>query len=68
MVHNSNGSHPSGRVLSEALDPDWLSRHPARRVARYEGAPVDLADPGPDSSSPGDEALREELRALGYIE
>ncbi len=57
-----------GRVLTEAMDPDWLSRHPARHVARYKGSPVDLTDPDPDSSSPGDEALREELRALGYIE
>lgn len=57
-----------GQVLTEALDPDWLSQHPARHIARYEGSPVDLTDPDVDSSSPGDEALREELRALGYIE
>ena len=57
-----------GRVLTEALDPDWLSRHPERRVASYPGPPFDLPDADSGSTSPADEAVLEELRSLGYIE
>jgi predicted AlkP superfamily phosphohydrolase/phosphomutase len=56
-----------GRVLREALDPEWLARHPVTLVPTYETgqgrtAPSSL----PESSA--DEALREQLRSLGYIQ
>ena len=57
-----------GRVLTEALDENWLARHPARHVSSYAGPPFEVSDPDPELSSPGDEALKQELRSLGYIE
>jgi hypothetical protein len=59
-----------GRVLTDALDPTWLETHPVRHVATYAG-PAVLLEPGAWESrtdSPVDAALREQLRALGYIE
>jgi predicted AlkP superfamily phosphohydrolase/phosphomutase len=59
-----------GRVAAAALDPDWLARHPPRYAAPDAGPPValprDLRAAEPES--PVDEDLREELRALGYLE
>jgi len=59
-----------GRVLTEALEPAWLGAHPVRHVATYAGPPV-LLEPGTWQSgtdSPVDASMREQLRALGYIE
>jgi hypothetical protein len=59
-----------GRVLTDALDPTWLERYPVRHVATYPG-PAVLLEPGAWESrtdSPVDAAIREQLRALGYIE
>jgi hypothetical protein len=48
------------------LDPDWLAAHPPRSVP----AASLPAPPRPDGSGAGagDEALRERLRSMGYIE
>jgi len=59
-----------GRVLTDALDSTWLAAHPVRHVAAYPGPPV-LLEPGlwqAQTDSPVDGAMREQLRALGYIE
>ena len=59
-----------GRVATAALDPGWLRRHPLRSAPADTGPPVALPDdlPAAGGASPVDEDLREELRALGYIE
>ena len=59
-----------GEVLTGLLEPGWTAKHPVRRVDRYSGPPVDLPDEpeGADGDSAIDERLRDELRALGYIE
>jgi len=58
-----------GRVWVAAFDQDWASAHPVQTVAAHPGAPVALPE-GPERAAPGPgaDALREELRALGYIE
>jgi predicted AlkP superfamily phosphohydrolase/phosphomutase len=53
-----------GRVLREAIDPEFLDRHPPRTVDRYQaagGAPL------PDQSEV-DANVLERLRSLGYID
>jgi hypothetical protein len=59
-----------GRILTEALEPAWLEAHPPRYVASYPDAPVllDLDAWRSGTGSPVDASMREQLRALGYIE
>jgi predicted AlkP superfamily phosphohydrolase/phosphomutase len=59
-----------GEVLTDLLDPAWVSAHPLRRVSRYAGPPSDLPPAGsPDATDAAAEArLHEELRALGYVD
>jgi predicted AlkP superfamily phosphohydrolase/phosphomutase len=59
-----------GAVRRDILESRWMARHPVRRRDRYPGPPSDLPDAaGPlEPASPLDERLREELRALGYVE
>jgi arylsulfatase A-like enzyme len=58
-----------GRVLTEAIDGDFLRGHPVRTIETYE---PDGGSSGDDErepiESPIDEEVRERLRALGYIE
>jgi arylsulfatase A-like enzyme len=51
-----------GRVLEEALAPDFRAQHPLRYVAAYgrRAAP-------PAAQSDFDSQMLEELRSLGYI-
>jgi hypothetical protein len=59
-----------GRVLTDALDPAWLAAHPIATVSTYAG-PAVLLDPATReqvTESPADAPMREQLRALGYIE
>jgi predicted AlkP superfamily phosphohydrolase/phosphomutase len=59
-----------GVVREDILTSTWTARHPVRRRDRYPGAPSDLPPDtgGAEPASPLDERLREELRALGYVE
>ncbi|MDH5566875.1 MAG: alkaline phosphatase family protein [Myxococcales bacterium] len=59
-----------GEVLTDLLAPEWVQAHPVRRGPADPGPPVDLpdADARGGSDSALDARLREELRALGYIE
>jgi arylsulfatase A-like enzyme len=54
-----------GTVLTETLEPEWLAAHPV--VKRTLATPTTTAGGGttPDAL---EERLREELRALGYLE
>ncbi len=54
-----------GRVLADALDPTWLAAHPVRPGPAFAGEAV--AAP-PASAADLEQRLRDELRALGYVE
>ena len=61
-----------GRVLEQAIAPEFLSAHPIARVPSYEGLapePSATAGPGgPDTAgSAADEEMIAQLRSLGYI-
>ncbi len=54
-----------GRVLSEAIDPDWLATHPPRYTAGQTGAKdLDVATYDEDES----EQVEARLRGLGYLD
>ena len=58
-----------GRVLEEAIDSDFLKRHPVRTIETYEPAGGSSEDGDSEPmESPIDDEVRERLRALGYIE
>ena len=54
-----------GRVLRDALDPEWLAANPVRDGPAFAGLPVTAP---PASGRDLEERLHEELRALGYVE
>jgi predicted AlkP superfamily phosphohydrolase/phosphomutase len=58
----------AGRVLDDAIEPAWLTSNPIAWVDAYVGPPADLPTGAASHDSSVDERLREELRALGYIE
>jgi predicted AlkP superfamily phosphohydrolase/phosphomutase len=58
----------AGRVLEEAIDDDWVATHPIAWIDAYPGPAGDLPEAREPSDPAVDERLREELRALGYIE
>jgi predicted AlkP superfamily phosphohydrolase/phosphomutase len=55
----------AGRLPTDILDAGWVAAHPVPRVASYVR---NLGAPPNRTSSPADDRLREELRALGYVE
>jgi predicted AlkP superfamily phosphohydrolase/phosphomutase len=58
-----------GRVLTEALDPGFLAAHPVTTIDTYEPENGTRgADGAEPIESPIDDEVREQLRALGYIE
>ncbi len=58
-----------GRVLTEAIDGDFLRGHPVRTIDTYEPAGGSRGDADSEPvESPIDDEVRERLRALGYIE
>jgi hypothetical protein len=54
-----------GRVLTEILDPAWAAANPVRHVPPRSGQPVTATRPVTPEL---EERLRQELRALGYVE
>ncbi|MCD4690133.1 hypothetical protein K8S17_01585, partial [bacterium] len=61
------GEDMDGRVLTEAIEPEFLKRYPITSVPSYEEDLV--ADDGTEPlESPVDDEVRERLRSLGYIE
>lgn len=58
-----------GEVLANAFEQDWYAAHPKRSIPSYPGPAVALPEElAAGVRGPGEERLREELRALGYIE
>lgn len=55
-----------GRVLTEAIDPDFLSEYPVSTVPTYQTGGADGAEEPIESAV--DEEIKERLRSLGYIE
>jgi predicted AlkP superfamily phosphohydrolase/phosphomutase len=59
----------AGRILTDILVPGWAETHPPRTVPSYPGPAVTLpAASAGGGGSPVDAELREQLRALGYLE
>jgi len=56
-----------GKVLEQAIDPEFFRTHPVTSVATYETEASEGAPEEPIESSL-DEEIREELRSLGYID
>lgn len=62
------GADMDGRVLTEAMEPEYLRRQPVRGIESYDallGRPV---SPPMDDTDVGLEEVNERLRDLGYIE
>ncbi len=59
-----------GKVLEQAIDPSFLSKHPVTSVATYEREAAENEPGGSEEAieSPLDEEILEELRSLGYID
>jgi len=51
----------------DALEPEWVAAHPVRHVASYPGPAVVLSDETASRDSLVDDAVREQLRSLGYL-
>ena len=63
-------SEMPGRVIAEAIDPAFLSKHPPRRIPSYEtvGTPRDReATPADPAAREAEAELLASLRSLGYI-
>jgi len=56
-----------GRLPEELLDPDWLAAHPPRRASAAEWPRLPPREP-PAEERGEDDAVRERLRSLGYVE
>lgn len=56
----------AGRVLVEALTPEFLAKVPLTQIASYERGDKRVAQPAP-IRSPVDQAMLERLKALGYV-
>jgi len=54
-----------GRVLTDAFEPDFLRNNPVKFVPTYETGEREAGEP---IVSPVDEAIKEKLRAVGYIQ
>ena len=58
-----------GRVLTEAIEQDFLRAHPVTEVETYEtGDAREGSSDDEPIESPIDDEVREQLRALGYID
>jgi predicted AlkP superfamily phosphohydrolase/phosphomutase len=54
-----------GRVLTGAFEPDFLRNNPVEFIPTYESGEREAAEP---IVSPVDDAIKEKLRAVGYIQ
>jgi predicted AlkP superfamily phosphohydrolase/phosphomutase len=60
------GKDMDGRVLEDAIEPDFLKAHPVRTIPSYEEI-VKRGHSGEPIESPVDDEIRERMKALGYI-
>jgi hypothetical protein len=58
------GADMEGVVLAKLFRPDWLEAHPIREVASYGLREAD----DEAIATEVDDRIREELKALGYIQ
>jgi predicted AlkP superfamily phosphohydrolase/phosphomutase len=54
-----------GKVLTDAILPEYLSSHPVKRIKSYGTKVRSNSQHSPDNL---DEEIRQELRSLGYIQ
>ena len=57
----------AGKVLLDALDPEFVRSHPVRTIPTYEVLGPAKGLPGGRRESGQDERELEKLRALGYL-
>jgi hypothetical protein len=57
-----------GQLPGDVLEADWLRHHPPVSGPAYAGPVVMLPDSSGREATAADQVLRDELRALGYIE
>jgi len=57
-----------GRVLVEAIDPEFMARSPVRTISTYETTPLRDPDSAVVADKELDQALLEKLRSIGYID
>ena len=57
------GNDMDGRVLQEALNPDFLSANPIQYIDSWQGESWSYEE----DNATADEALNEQLRSLGYL-
>jgi len=62
------GEDMNGRVLTDLLDPALLAAHPVRTVGTHDTQEWLESRPKAAIAAPDEEARREQLRALGYLE
>jgi predicted AlkP superfamily phosphohydrolase/phosphomutase len=62
------GRDMDGYVLNEMIDKAYLDTNPVRYIDTYESEVVPGEESGEPLESPLDDAIKEELRSLGYIE
>ena len=62
------GRDMDGKVLLEAMDPDFVRANPVRFVDSYEDGSQQPDGSGHEQALPEEEVLQERLRALGYIQ
>jgi hypothetical protein len=63
-MQSTVGMDMDGRVLTEYLDEAYVAGNPIRTVESRDGE-VEYPEPVPEGEMP--EAVRERLRALGYV-
>lgn len=59
------GRDMEGRVLEEAIDPEFFARHPPKTVATHEGRTRDRQEAAVPTDA--DERIKERLKSLGYL-
>jgi hypothetical protein len=62
------GADMDGRVLTDAMEPAYLSREPIRSIESYDAALGRPMPPPMSDTDVGLEEVNERLRDLGYIE
>jgi hypothetical protein len=55
-----------GKILTDAIQPDYLHNHPVRRIESFGARKID--DEQSRSTKGMDEEIKDELRSLGYIQ